>query len=115
MEKSVFQKHAELSPFDDTAFRERASTGDVARAKAIPVVIGAQPVTYAPEDPRADWSGLVGRAPSRAHVRGRKGVLEDGGDVKTTGRKHFQRHQATCPWTPMATPNFRTEAMDLGN
>lgn len=102
MEKSVFQQASELSAFDDTAFRERQSKADLAQAQAVPVVVGAQPVFYAPDDPRADWSGLVGRAPSRAHVRGRKGTLEDGlvgGDDKTGGRKHFPKHQATCPWS----------------
>ncbi|KAH8081001.1 hypothetical protein JL720_8896 [Aureococcus anophagefferens] len=108
MEKSLWQAEAELSRFDDDAHRLKLERGayasDLDAARAQNVVISHKEAFYAPDDPRADWSGMVPSQGTRKAVPGAQGArmhierTEEGGIVAAEefherlpgGKKHWE-------------------------
>jgi len=108
MEKSLWQAEAELSRFDDDAHRLKLERGayasDLDAARAQNVVISHKEAFYAPDDPRADWSGMVPSQGTKKAVPGAQGArmhierTEEGGIVAAEefherlpgGKKHWE-------------------------
>lgn len=117
MEKSILQRHAELSKFDDGAVRSRreasCAAADLAQASKLPVVPARCDYVYAPSAPTADWAGLVVTQKRRAQVRGRAsqasltqseaGIVGSDADRQLCGRRRFE---TTTPalWAAASTP-----------
>lgn len=107
MEKGLWQAEAELSRFDDDAIRLKQQQGayasDLQAAKAQNVVQSHVDAYYNPQDPRADWSGLVANQGTKKFIPGAQGArchverTEEGGivaaedyhEVLPGGKKHW--------------------------
>ena len=108
MEKSLWQAEAELSRFDDDArvlkMQHERYASDLGAAKAQNTVLSHKDAFYSPEDPRADWSGMVPNQGTRKAVPGAEGGrmhierTEEGGIVAAEdyheqlpgGKKHYE-------------------------